>query len=318
MQYRDLQWLKTQYLDNQKTAAEIALLCGAKKATVQRAIYKAGLKKNREMKRARAVKYERAVLEQLYTVEGLTAKEVAERLGTTKRAIQHAVYNYELKRKSIKVVLNEAKVDPMLPEFCYFAGLVATDGNIDADSPRVAVRLADFDRDILDTLQTHFETNAPVRVFARRVGRQVPAAELLLPSKHLVKVLADSFCITPNKTNTLRAPKDFHNEDCLRLYLRGVVDGDGSIRVTGKHNKNVDVRLACGSEAFVDDLILLIEQAVQVKVKKTWMTTKSGRYAGFHLGGERGTRFITWLYKGYTEFCIARKKHRAGVVALEG
>lgn len=248
--------------------------------------------------------YDPQILKSLYIDQNKSAKELAVIFGKTKKAIQHWIFNEKL-RKQVPVFWDESLIDYKCPIFNYLMGLAATDGCIDSNSFRLSIRLKAYDRQVLDSLSKHFRLSTGVRLY-----RNNAVADLTLPSKLLVKV-AESFNVTKQKTFTLEVPRSFYSDECLRLYMRGVIEGDGSLKINGQ---GISVRLYCGSEKFVEGLIDLIQNKFNFSVKKKFQKTKDKLYPGFEFGGLNAIVFLEWIYKDYPSFRIERKFERFNTV----
>lgn len=244
-------------------------------------------------------KYDINLLTNLYLDNNMTAQQIADQLGVTKKAIQHAVNNYGLK-KVTKVTFDESKISRECPIFNYFCGLMATDGYIDLNSYRASIRLKSHDSNALSALADHFNISTGIRTY--RAG---DVSDLTLPSKDLISYLDTNYHIGRQKTFNVSVPDSFYSDDCLKLYVRGVMDGDGSIRKskTGK----VTGRLLCGSELFVDTLLVHLDTKTSTHIKKV---TRSGKYYGFELTQGQSQDILNWMYTGHEEFRIERKYKR--------
>ncbi len=287
------------YLEEKLSAKQIAERFGKKPREVYRLVQEFGLRKYAPYPE-RESKYDLEELKRLYLQESKTAAEIAEILRVTKKAVQHAVNLAGLK-KQVPTSWNESKIDKTDPVFNYLMGLTATDGHIDLDAYRLSIRLLVKDRKPLDALAEYLSLSTGVRLY-----RHDELADLTIPSKLLIQYVETEYKITRQKTFTLETPTRFHDDDCLRMYLRGVIDGDGSLAVYPS-KRGATVRLHCGADKFVDGLLEFINKRFSYDVKKSFVTVRGTKYPGFHFSGTRALEFLRWLYEGHEAFRIERK-----------
>lgn len=250
--------------------------------------------------------YAPSELRSLYIDLDKTAQELADRYNVSKLTMRRWLQE-EGFTKQVKVSWDESLIDETCPIFNYLMGLAATDGYVDLNSYRLSIRLQSYDKKVLDNLSKHFKLSTGVRLYKRG-----EVADLTLPSKNLINVAASVFNVTRQKTYNLCVPEKFHSEDCLRMYLRGVIDGDGNVRIEGK--KSLNIRLYCGSETFVDGLLRLINTQFSYDCKKSYHKCRGKSYPGFTLHGKRSFELALWLYAGLPLFRIERKFEKFEVV----
>ncbi len=139
--------------------------------------------------------------------------------------------------------------------FAYFLGLLITDGHIAYDKRRENYKVAIYtsypdERDMLVKLIRHiFEYNA--RISKKKAGYNVKFNfEVRINSKKLAEDLIDDYCIPSGKKSlNVRLPNFLFNTQirCKESFLRGVIDGDGSITKRG-------IKIVSGSTLFLKDL----------------------------------------------------------------
>ena len=160
-----------------------------------------------------------------WVINRLSQREVAIKYQMTLGQVEYAIKKYNLKNLRVfKHVCDETMFDINLPEFCYFLGLVATDGYVYKD--RVTIRLSESTADVLEVLRSYFKSSKEIVVYGR-------SYDLTLHSSKLTSMLTDLGIGIENKTFNCQfptLPSPIHT----KLFLRGCIDGDGNVRKDGK------------------------------------------------------------------------------------
>lgn len=234
----------------------------------------------------------------------MTREEIAKLIGKSKSHIDYWMKKHKI-HSPFKRNPNEKKIDPASPVFCYIVGLVATDGHLDKRATRVTINLNENDKELLEKIAEYFEVEPYLSY-----NRLTKSYTLSLTSKRLIDVIS-SFGVErfTNKTFEVGCPVTFASDDCLKMYLRGVIDGDGSI---DKRRGYLDI--LSGSEKFIDGLIDLMV-SMGVYPRKGYKKFKNNKdpdrmYPVLRLN--KGAKdFIKEIYSGYPEFAVKRKLERA-------
>lgn len=120
----------------------------------------------------------------------------------------------------------------------YLFGLIAADGTVSRATAQLRIRLAQQDRDFLETIRCELGA-APLRTERQPHNRQ-PSAVLCVSAKQVVDSLI-RLGITENKDNVLgpvveiAAPLDRH-------FVRGLVDGDGTLKFPKRHYPRIEFK----------------------------------------------------------------------------
>ena len=204
-------------------------------------------------------------LERLYVTENRPAPEVAANLGCAVSAVYSYLdlYDIPIRPRGADKVKRIVPDDRMMwsPEFAYAVGLVASDGNLQANVNEV--RLASTDRQIIDLychclgIRPHDidasewgnRSATPVHV---RVERRPPYKEQyhIIFSDYVYRRRLEQIGLTPDKSCTLgplQVPDPF-----FRDFLRGEFDGDGcwSVARRLKHSALLGI-FTSGSPAYL-------------------------------------------------------------------
>lgn len=147
----------------------------------------------------------------------------------------------------------------------YILGLIATDGNI-FDNRSMRLRLQRRDIDILEKIKEELDFGGEISLSYTKSPKnkeeKLPHAELCVYSTPLAKSL-EELGIIPNKTLIL-GRFDCIPEEYELDFIRGVIDGDGSISSSGgercKTNVQMRIRIFSASLTFVEYLQDIMEK----------------------------------------------------------
>lgn len=286
------EYLYQQYIVEKKSLKDLCKDLGLKKHQVTHILHKHSIRKSDVYQPLKDSKWLRNKF------KSKTTRQIAEELGVTIPKVEYWLQKHNIKQK-FKFFINEDKIQMKDPVFCYFAGLVATDGHLDKKVARVTISLSvEGDDVLLEALAKYFEYQGEIY----RHGKSGNRYTLCMSSEKIVNELykmgIDRFS---NKTTEVKVPESFFNEDCMRMYIRGCLDGDGNIK-SDKGN----VRLYCGSNNFVDGLISIIKEK-GIEIVKSYVHRSNVSYPGFELKRRPSLELCHWIYKGFEEYKLSRK-----------
>lgn len=95
-------------------------------------------------------------------------RQIAQELGTTESTIDYWTRKYKLtyKKSNRDKVFSLSHIDKTDCIFCYFAGLMATDGYFDYKNNRVSLRVNNLGSyDVLNNVRNYFGYIRPIRVY---------------------------------------------------------------------------------------------------------------------------------------------------------
>jgi len=119
---------------------------------------------------------------------------------------------------------------------CYFAGLLSADGNISKNRENLAITLHQKDKPILETFSKCIEYTG--EVVDRYYEKQNKLTSRLLINgcgRDLIPDLEKHFNIVPKKSLILKPP-NLKNEELIKSFIKGYIDGDGHINMDSKGN----------------------------------------------------------------------------------
>lgn len=156
----------------------------------------------------------------------------------------------------MKYYVNDNFFDEYTEKSMYWAGFLAADGNIDKNKSRIAVKLKLTDKNHLEKFKFDLDCNAPIIELTRTDNRPAfktgtyHSANFRFTSKNIKNKLNENFLITPAKSKTLEFPMHIKDHPLINHFIRGVIDGDGSIFVRGNHG----IISLCGTRHMVENI----------------------------------------------------------------
>ena len=178
--------------------------------------------------------------------------------------------------------LNEQFFDEINSEAkAYILGFIAADGYISTNKiKRIVIELHEKDKEILEKINLHLESNSPIKEITRKGGYK--HVKLSLNSSYLVNSLC-KYGLTNNKSLTMGNIFQHIPNNLQHHFLRGYFDGDGCITYGKKYNSGV-------------------KYLVQIIGTKEFLTTSFDKYFD--------TNCQIYKYKTCNMFCwkIANKK----------
>lgn len=241
-----------------------------------------------------------------YIVKNRTEKEIAEELGCTEGKIDYWArkYGFNFKRSNPDKVFNLKHIDNTDPIFCYYAGLVAADGYLDYKNKRISLRVNNVGSyDVLNCLKEYFEYIRPVRIYYNTKYNR-PNNDLTIPNACIFEELKDVGIF--GKKNTRSFSIDWFNnstDDCKRMFIRGVIDGDGNI-----HNC---IRIAMKSQQFMDNLLMVFNNMCDDTYVLKMQTNQTGnKYPMINLHKQDSINLLKFIYEGFEQYRFTDKYNK--------
>lgn len=198
--------------------------------------------------------------------------------------------------KKYKYKLNIEKLFNLQdPKVYYLAGLIATDGYLEINHDALSIDLTGEDELILlNEIKNYFQ-------LTNNVVHYNKSNRLRIACDGLKKFLLDNFNISQcNKTFTVKTPIKFYNNDCVKAYLRGCLDGDGCI-------SNKTFSLFTASEEFIKGLIDLINSNLNINLRMYYIQGKVNKIPGIQVSGKKTKIILSWIYELDNCFRLNRK-----------
>lgn len=156
--------------------------------------------------------------------------DVAKDLNTTIPSIRYRASKLKLKRNKCKYIFDDNRFWHQDNAAFYWAGFIAADGCIQMHDMKLSIVLSSIDHNHLIKLQEFMLSNTPVRITSRN------ESYINFYSAHNTIKFLRSLNITPRKSLTLMPP-NISNEQSVRAFIRGCIDGDGCISYRRDRNR---------------------------------------------------------------------------------
>lgn len=202
---------------------------------------------------------------------------------------------------------NHREFDPITkPSIAYLLGIIATDGCVHRNCLSFGFGIKD-----LEWLKLIKNILKVTNKIAIRTVKDRKYCYLSECSTNLINNLA-YYNITPKKSLTLKFPHKL-NKNLIRHFIRGVVDGDGS--VVFHYNKNSkcykqDVKICGASRPFLNSIKIILKtnkiKCTPIECQPRIHLNKHDLYV-LHITKDSLNDFYNYLYKG-TTFYLPRKK----------
>lgn len=225
-------------------------------------------------------------------------KEMVEELGVTRSKIDHFVARYKLTRFRDRnnYCLDEEAIDINNPEYWYFVGFFAADGNVHlTNSGSEIVQFTQKDKEPLEDIKRILNYSGEVKRYEKSNGVWF----LGITNKKLVASLKSIFGDVYRKTSTLIFPS-IPNDDCLGMFLRGYWDGDGCFTIANE-SRHYIAEAYCDSKSFLNTFInILAEHNIKVNLFQ-------GKNFAIN-AKEEVSKFIRLLYSFNSPVGLPRKR----------
>jgi intein/homing endonuclease len=229
---------------------------------------------------------------------------------------------YFLSRKFFKSwnnLLKEAGFDtkinqnPRIPtkldeDIAYFLGLLITDGHIVFDKIHKKYKILIFNsyedekRIIVDLIKKLFKYNPLIRTKKTEFSK-IPNHEIYITSKDLAESLINKFEIPSGaKSRIVKIPPYLLNsgKEEIASFIRGVIDGDGSISIN-------QVKIASGSERFLEGMKELLNR-LYIQSGKVCKEKNRNTFVLYISSIPNIWRLYSLLYKNSHFFYLRKKK----------
>ncbi len=180
-------------------------------------------------------------------------------------------------------------------EKAYFLGLLLTDGNvfIKKNTYKVSITLQESDKYLIENFCDAIKLNKKVT----SDGRGCYGVQVI--SKKMCEDL-EKYHIVPNKTFTVRMPKI--DDKLMPHFIRGCIDGDGSIGFYSRNNRRSHrklIRLCSASKIFLEEIsgYLYNNFGIRGSLREE---TKDKLYQIYYNSNESVYKLINFLYKDAT------------------
>ena len=264
--------------------------------------------------------FSEALLRDLYFTERLTLGQVASRLGVAATTISRRFTDVGIRPRSRGPIPNRrgagatARSGAWTADLAWVVGLIATDGNLSSNGRTVSVTSKDVD--LLESVRRCMQLTNVIAPTSGGYGR----AYRLQWTSRPFHVWLRSIGLTPAKSLTigrLDVPDEYFAD-----FLRGCVDGDGSIvTYVDRYNtpKNpayvydrLFVSLASASSEFVEWIRQTTRRLRGVSGHLTvWAAEGRTRMWRLRYGKKDSVTLLRWMYYAPDVVALRRKREHA-------
>ncbi len=234
--------------------------------------------------------------------------------------ISHVAVCGLLKRRGIKIrplsesmrkySLNETFFDNInTPEKAYFLGLLYADGNNNEDRGVIALRLSEYDKDILLKFNKAIQSNRPLQYIKTKEIKWANVWGAHVNNKHMSNSLRNLGC-SQRKSFSITIP-DIH-KDLMNHFVRGYYDGDGSIYIgSGKAKNNRQITIT-GATLFCKQLGSFLKKELDITCSFYHRNPENKKHVTLSINGKTQVGVMQkWLYGNADGLYIKRKYTRS-------
>jgi hypothetical protein len=195
-----------------------------------------------------------SILKECYDL-GLSEKEICKKYGINYKSFYGKKKKFGLvkftrglnpncRTKKNTYNCNEDYFSVVCSENSYWAGFLAADGNISRNNKSLAFGLKTSDIKTIEEFKLALSSESIIKNHVKKLnGKTYYFSDIFITSKKLCEDLTKNFNITNKKSLTLMPPKI--NDCFLDYYIKGYIDGDGSIcEYTRKKNSLTEIRIS--------------------------------------------------------------------------
>jgi hypothetical protein len=257
-------------------------------------------------------------LRALYVTQALTIEQVAQLLGLAATTISRRLRELGINARPRGPLASSSNDQgPLIwtADIAYAIGLIATDGNLSKKRGRIAI--TSKDADLLDLVRQRLRIDADIK--PHRGGYGTSCHHLAWNDRRFYGWLTE-IGLTPAKSLTLgplAVPDEY-----FRDFLRGCIDGDGSIvSYVDRYNtfKNASyvytrlyVAIASASVRFIEWLRARIQELASIR-GHIEVRRSRGRHDLWRLryAKRESLAVLRWMYYADDVICLARKRRIA-------
>lgn len=192
----------------------------------------------------------------------ISQREIARRLKIGKTTVNR--WAMELGFKHKKHTVNESFFDEFNEYSAYTLGFIYADGNISWNPEKgyqsLTITAAAKDNKHLEKIRNLLRSTKPLLY-----SPKTKSYRLIANSKRLCLKLM-RLGVIPKKSLTVTFPEDIIPKEYLQHFIRGIIDGDGSVHYfKRKKSPYFLIGVASGSKKFCKGLVKAIDSAISVK-----------------------------------------------------
>lgn len=304
----DPNFLRIEYLDNGKSAREIARILGVNTSTILRHIEKLNIPKHSK-------RIDKNILEKLYIEEELSCSQIGAKFNCCANQVLKLLTEYKIPRRQYRNLYthNQDFFSEPNSKNCYWAGFLAADGCVakqcGTHKPYLTIAIKDTDEDILYKFKEACQYTGPIthrtiNGYGKYNHNTYNSSWLTIRScDKMISDLETNFNITSAKSLTLQPP-NLINIDLQLQYIIGLIDGDGCISL---NNNNVLTFELVGTKEITEWASIVLNTLEPEYEKMTVYSRKNQKCCYINCTWNRAYKLLTKLYEVPTPYKLARK-----------
>ena len=238
----------------------------------------------------------------------MSQREIARRLSVGKTSINR--WSGELGFRFIKPTVNENYFDILNEEVAYILGYIFADGNISWNPKKgyqaLTITASEKDYPHLEMVRKKLSSTKQL-IYSNKTN----SYRLIINNKRICSKLM-KLGVIPKKSLIVKFPAI--SKKYVRHFIRGVVDGDGTVRyVKRKRSPYFEILISSGSKEFIMKLAESINESIGVsaKLRMVGRNTFLLQYSC-----TRGMKLAQWLYKDEDSNLFLHRKFNNYKIAL--
>jgi DNA-binding XRE family transcriptional regulator len=286
-------------------------------------------------------------LREYYWEKGMSMSDIARKFHVTRQAIHLLMKKYDIPKRSlakaremaleqgkvtwakadikgdsrqvkpVKRYVNEAFFDAWTPEMAWVLGLMITDGNVCLMNNTGAgiksrkskvISFGQKDSELPEKILGLMGSNAKIIYRPEKTYNGIKSGSLYqfqIYNTRLFDRLVE-LGVTERKSLTVKFPEVPSN--CMRHFIRGCWDGDGSVSDTHKGKGAMKARFFSGSRCFIESMMenLILAGLPARKIH----SDRSGRYHHLNYNSKQAAQLYHYLYSAVGETMRLERKYR--------
>jgi len=211
--------------------------------------------------------------------------------------LEYWIRKHKVYKNKCRYTFNSKKMSSKDKYFWYYVGLIATDGYMYSNHTRNTICLSLVTggaEKLLNNIKNYFEYTGNITrsLTQKRKNRFT----LSISSLNIINEMEKLGIPRLNKTFNLDFPIIFPNENCKRLYFRGIFDGDGSIGLNFNYTKtkyiSCNFTFGCASKNFSNSLY---NELISLGYSPNFWI--SNNFYNIKLSRKQSIKFFNWIYK---------------------
>lgn len=203
----------------------------------------------------------------------------------------------------------------------YWLGFMYADGHIVSNQPQLSLTLSSADRGHIVKFDNDISSNYPIKDYHHHNnhGEINNYSRLIISNKHFYNSCINKG-LYPRKTEIVSFPS-FLTNNLQRHFIRGYIDGDGSITTNGKVGKIAYKIRICGTKNMLTEIHKIFRQnnLLSNPTKNITLNKRHDNnvdnYDTTYGGNIQTKRILTYLYKDCTVY-LDRKFEIANKIIL--